>query len=80
LIFERSISASVKLTKRDRSAVAAAGMLVFVVFLQMGSKLVDSTRKYGYLHLRRAGVGLVAGYLLYCVLLLSLCQHGRSIA
>lgn len=64
----------------DEAEESAAGALVLTVFIQMSRELFNATCQNSDLHLRRTGIGVMAGALVDFVLLLSLRKHKGMIA
>src|SRR3989344_746925 len=64
----------------DKAEQTAAGVLIFIIFTQMSTQLLDTTRQKSHLHLRRTGVRVVPARFCGLVLLLSLRKHGRNVS
>ena len=55
-------------------------MVVLGILLEMRGQLLDALRQYGNLHLRRASIRVMDGYLLNDLLFLGFGNHVTSIA
>lgn len=83
LPYERAIGALVGTLKilevlaavGDKAEQTAAGVLIFIIFTQMSTQFLDTTRQKSHLHLRRTGVRVVPARFRGLVLLLALRKH-----